>query len=62
MLMTHNLTVGLIAFGGGLFVSAPTTAMLFENGTILGALAALMTQVHHHNTFWPAFCRTGSRN
>lgn len=59
MLMTNNLRVGLIAFAVGIAGCIFTAAMLFENGAILGALAALMTQVHRHNTLWPGILPHG---
>jgi len=37
----------------------PDAYMMFENGAMLGAMAALMTQVHHHDTFWPGIVPHG---
>lgn len=53
MLMTHNFQVGLIALASGILGGVPTAYMMLGNGTMLGAMAALMTQVHKHGTFWP---------
>jgi uncharacterized membrane protein SpoIIM required for sporulation len=58
-LMTHNFYVGLLAFALGMFACVPTVSMLFENGTMLGAMSALMTQVHRHGTFWPGILPHG---
>jgi uncharacterized membrane protein SpoIIM required for sporulation len=58
-LMTHNLLVGLVAFAGGVAAGIPTVVMMFANGAMLGAMAALMTQVHKHNTFWPGILPHG---
>jgi len=58
-LMTHNLQVGLVAFAGGVAGGIPTLTSMFGNGAMLGAMAALMTQVHKHNTFWPGILPHG---
>ncbi|MCW3098987.1 MAG: putative rane protein [Chthonomonadaceae bacterium] len=58
-LMTHNLFVGLIAFAGGVAGGFPSVVAMFGNGAMLGAMAALMTQVHRHNTFWPGILPHG---
>jgi uncharacterized membrane protein SpoIIM required for sporulation len=58
-LMTHNLFVGLIAFAGGVAAAIPSVFAMFGNGAMLGAMAALMTQVHKHNTFWPGILPHG---
>lgn len=58
-LMTHNLMVGLMAFAAGVFACWPTVVMLFTNGAMLGALSALMTQVHRQGTFWPGILPHG---
>lgn len=58
-LMTHNLTVDLICFAAGVVGGIPTISELFGNGASLGALAALMTQVHRHSTFWPGIVPHG---
>jgi uncharacterized membrane protein SpoIIM required for sporulation len=59
MLMQHNFTVGMVAFAAGVLLVLPTLAALFTNGAMLGALSALMTQVHHHDTFWPGILPHG---
>ena len=58
-LMTHNLFIGLIAFAGGVVGGLPSLTAMFGNGAMLGAMAALMTQVHKHNTFWPGILPHG---
>lgn len=58
-LMTHNLFVGLVAFAGGVVVGIPTVSAMFTNGAMLGAMAALMTQVHKHASFWPGILPHG---
>ncbi len=58
-LMTHNITVGIIVFVGGILAAIPTLLMLFKNGATLGALAALMTEVHKHSTLWPGILPHG---
>ncbi|HLV79562.1 MAG TPA: stage II sporulation protein M [Chthonomonadaceae bacterium] len=58
-LMTHNLEVDLISFAAGVLGGIPTACELFINGATLGALAALMTQVHHHDTLWPGILPHG---
>lgn len=58
-LMTHNLSVGLVAFAGGVAAGIPTLIALFFNGGMVGAMAALMTQVHRHSTFWPGILPHG---
>lgn len=58
MLMTHNLQVGLLAFALGI-VLVPDVSLMFSNGTTLGALSAIMTQVHGHSTFWPGILPHG---
>src|SRR5579862_544489 len=58
-LMQHNLTVGLLAFASGVVVCLPTAYLMFVNGATLGALAALMTQIHRHDTLWPGILPHG---
>jgi uncharacterized membrane protein SpoIIM required for sporulation len=58
-LMQHNFTVGMVAFSSGVLLVFPALAALFTNGAMLGALAALMTSVHHHDTFWPGILPHG---
>ena len=58
-LFTNNMTVGLVAFGLGGLGGIPTAHALFTNGATLGAISALMTQVHRHGTFWPGILPHG---
>ena len=58
-LMTHNYTVDLILFSGGITGGVMTGNMLFQMGGMLGAMAALMTQVHQHGSFWPGILPHG---
>jgi uncharacterized membrane protein SpoIIM required for sporulation len=58
-LMTHNLTVGLLSASVGICACIPTASLLFDNGAMLGAMAALMTQVHKHQYFWPGILPHG---
>lgn len=58
-LMTHNQTVGLVAFALGPALGFPTAYFMFYNGAMLGAMAALMTQVHQHQNFWPGILPHG---
>lgn len=51
--MTHNYQVGMITFASGFLLGIPTASMLFDTGTMMGALAALMAQVHQMHNFWP---------
>ncbi|HLK58045.1 MAG TPA: stage II sporulation protein M [Chthonomonadaceae bacterium] len=59
MLMTHNQQVGLMSFALGVVGGAPDAYLMFQTGGMLGAMAALMTQVHHHDTFWPGIVPHG---
>ena len=59
MLMTHNFQVGMISFAAGVFGGFPSLEFMFSNGTMLGAMSALMTQVHQHQTFWPGIVPHG---
>jgi uncharacterized membrane protein SpoIIM required for sporulation len=59
MLMTHNQTIGLIAFAGGVVAGIPTASSMLYNGAMVGAMAALMTRVHQHHTFWPGILPHG---
>ncbi len=58
-LFTNNMKVGMIACGLGCLAGIPTAEALFNNGATLGALSALMTQVHRHDTFWPGILPHG---
>jgi len=57
-LMTHNLQVGLTAFALGIAL-LPDLFLMFSNGAMLGAVSAIMTQVHGHSTFWPGILPHG---
>jgi uncharacterized membrane protein SpoIIM required for sporulation len=59
MLMTHNLQIGLIAFASGVFGGVPSFFEIFETGGMIGAMGAVMTQVHRHSTFWPGILPHG---
>jgi uncharacterized membrane protein SpoIIM required for sporulation len=58
MLMTNNLQVGLTACALGIAL-VPDATLLFTNGATLGAISAIMTQVHGHSTFWPGILPHG---
>jgi uncharacterized membrane protein SpoIIM required for sporulation len=58
-LMVNNQQVGLIAFASGVLGGVPTAYLLLNNGEVLGAFSALMTQVHKHSTFWPGIVPHG---
>ena len=58
MLMTHNLSVGLTACALGIAL-VPDATLMFTNGAMVGALSAIMTQVHGHSTFWPGILPHG---
>ena len=58
-LMTHNLMVGVLASSTGVAGGVPTIGILFNNGTTLGAMSAIMTQVHQHAHFWPGILPHG---
>ncbi len=57
-LMAHNLQVGLMAFALGIAL-IPDVVAMFNNGAMLGAMSALMTQVGGHATFWPGILPHG---
>lgn len=59
LLFRNNMTVGLVSFGLGGIAGLPTAQVLFTNGAMLGAISALMTQVHKHGTFWPGILPHG---
>ena len=40
-LFTHNARIGMLAFAAGFAAGVPTLLLLFENGLVLGAFAAL---------------------
>lgn len=58
-LMTHNFQVAIMAYATGPAICVPTTYLLFYNGAVLGAMSALMTEVHRHATFWPGILPHG---
>jgi len=58
-LMVHNFQVGVMSFAWGVAGIYPDGAALFENGAMLGALGALMSEVHGHATFWPGILPHG---
>ena len=58
-LMTHNLMVGIFSSTMGIAGGIPTFYFMFENGAMLGAMAAIMTQVHQHKNFWPGILPHG---
>ena len=58
-LFANNQRVGLIAYASGVAGGVPTCYMLFNNGTTIGALAAIITQAHQHATFWPGILPHG---
>ncbi len=59
LLMAHNFQVGMISFAAGVFGGFPSMEFMFSNGTMLGAMSALMTQVHQHQNFWPGIVPHG---
>ncbi len=59
MLMTHNFQIGMISFAAGVFGGFPSMEFMFSNGSMLGAMGALMTQVHQHRNFWPGIVPHG---
>ncbi|HLH80007.1 MAG TPA: stage II sporulation protein M [Chthonomonas sp.] len=59
MLMTHNFQVAVMAYATGPALCVPSAYLLFYNGAVLGAMSALMTQVHRHATFWPGILPHG---
>ncbi len=58
-LMTNNIRVSILAFAAGILGCVLTAFIMFENGAMLGALAGLMTHVHHHDTLWPGILPHG---
>ena len=59
LLFRNNMTVGLVSFALGVFGGVFTAQAMFTNGAMLGAMAALMTQVHRHGSFWPGIVPHG---
>ena len=58
-LMTHNLMVGIFSSTMGVAGGVPSVYFMFENGAMLGAMSAIMTQVHQHQHFWPGILPHG---
>lgn len=58
-LMTHNFNVGVVSAASGVAIGLPTASLMFDNGGMLGAMSALMTQVKRHHTFWPGIVPHG---
>jgi uncharacterized membrane protein SpoIIM required for sporulation len=52
VIMTHNIFVALMAFVGGMSLGIYTTYALWQNGMILGVLAALFQSSGHATVFW----------
>ena len=52
LIMTHNIQVTIIAFLGAFTCGVLTLAILYQNGLILGALAALFLRAGHSLSFW----------
>ncbi len=52
-LMQNNIRVSLVAYAGGITGGLLTGYITFENGAVLGAMSALMSEVHRHRDFWP---------
>jgi uncharacterized membrane protein SpoIIM required for sporulation len=50
-LMTHNTTVGIVAFATGITFLLPIYFM-FQNGAIMGALIAIVQPTHHLTSMW----------
>jgi uncharacterized membrane protein SpoIIM required for sporulation len=52
LLFTHNAKIGILSFALGFAAGAPVLFLLFENGLILGALAALYASRGLGSEFW----------
>ncbi|WP_054970275.1 stage II sporulation protein M [Alicyclobacillus ferrooxydans] len=52
IIMTHNIMVALMAFVGGITVGLYTAYALWQNGMILGVLAALFQTSGRATVFW----------
>ena len=50
-LFTHNLSVGVLAFGAGVLAGIPTLILIFYNGLTLGAFAWIFSR----DSMWPMF-------
>lgn len=51
-IMTNNIMVGIKAFAFGIFFGIGTVYLLFTNGALLGALAALSSRNNDSLVFW----------
>jgi uncharacterized membrane protein SpoIIM required for sporulation len=51
-LFTHNAQIGLLCFAAGIAAGVPVALLLFSNGVILGAFAALYTRADLALPFW----------
>lgn len=58
MLMTHNTSVGIAAFATGI-TTILSAYMMFENGTIMGALVAVVAPTGNLKSFWPGILPHG---
>ena len=58
-LMTHNFQVGMVCFATGFAAGIPTVAAEFQNGAMMGALAAIVDKVHKQSTLWPGIVPHG---
>ncbi len=50
-LFTHNLQVSLVAFALGILLGVPTVWLMFSNGVLLGALAAVFAEAGQGRAF-----------
>jgi uncharacterized membrane protein SpoIIM required for sporulation len=51
-LFTHNATIGILCFALGIAYGVPVVVMMFTNGTIIGAFAALHVSKGLSADFW----------
>lgn len=51
-IMTHNIGIGVTAFGGGLFAGFPTLLVLVQTGVMVGVLGEGMSGSDTAVTFW----------
>jgi len=59
-IMTNNLSVSFMAFGGGLLFGAGSVYLLFFNGLLLGAVAVACQQAGMSVPLWSFVCPHGS--
>ncbi len=52
LIMTNNIRVAIFAFLGAFTLGIYTCVILYQNGLILGALAAVFLQAHRSLIFW----------